>query len=494
MSPMVGVGLTRFRRGTSPGIRFAAVAAAAALVAATPLAAFPPAKAAAGEPRAVTNASDVAATWTSDSSAVIFSRYGADGTWSLWRQRLDRTTPVPVFGGEDAWRPRVSPDGTKVAFTGARHIHVLTLATGREVNVGAATGLAATREASWSPNGSRLTFAGEKNNTWRIYTSNADGSGAVLITAALGSGMPLTDPVWSPDGSTIAFRAWPGVVKLVNPDGSNERLLSSEAVDASWSPDSSQLVITSTVGGMHLRIVNLDGSVVQDWPSAYDDQQPSWSPHGNLIAFTRNINGRNRIWVRSLGPDIPAPTPPPPPSVSIDAGAIFTNSPQVTLHVTAPETARTMTVSNDGGFYPARTFEADNRVPWTLISSGADRLPKTVYVRFDGAAGVYTDDIILDETDPAIASATITAPLTASAPAAERTLTRSVRTRVLRLKASDNRSGVRQLQVNRVRSARGATTLRFDTRLRIRSWRRTFVRVRDGAGNWCPWRRARRAA
>lgn len=496
MPSLVGASLPRLRRGTSPSMWFAAWSTTTALVAATLLVASAPAQATAGDSRAVTapeSSSDVTATWMPDSASIVFSRVGANGTPHLWRQRLNRTTAVPLFDRDRAWRPRISPDGSRVVFTAWEHVKVLNLSTGRVTNVGEVTGLDSTREASWSPNGRRLVFSGSDGGQRRLYTSSADGTGLAQISD-IDDASPH-GPEWSPDGTTISFVTYvqntdTPVVKLVDADGSNKRVLATGAMEASWSPDSSRLVVKTFAGGSQMRILRTDGSLVEAWPALNTDQQLSWSPDGNYVSFTRG----GRIWVRSLGPDIPTPTPAPPPSVSIDAGAVFTNSPQVTLHVTAPESARTMTVSNDGGFSPARTFEADNRVPWTLISSGADRLPKTVYVRFDGTAGVYTDDIILDETDPAIASATVSAPLTASALAADRALTRSIRTRVLRLKASDDRSGVRRLQVNRIRSARSATTYRYDTRLRTRSWRRTFVRVRDGAGNWSPWRRARRAA
>jgi hypothetical protein len=63
--------------------------------------------------------------------------------------------------------------------------------------------------------------------------------------------------------------------------------------------------------------------------------------------------------------------------------------------------------------------------------------------------------------------------------------------RTLRVAASDNRSGVRRLQFNKVRSTVGARTVRFRRSVTIRSGRVVYLRVRDGAGNWSVWRRAR---
>ena len=50
---------------------------------------------------------------------------------------------------------------------------------------------------AWSPDGSKLAFAGDG-----IWTMNADGSGKALLTGATSHGMPFA-PAWSPDGSEI---------------------------------------------------------------------------------------------------------------------------------------------------------------------------------------------------------------------------------------------------------------------------------------------------
>jgi hypothetical protein len=61
----------------------------------------------------------------------------------------------------------------------------------------------------------------------------------------------------------------------------------------------------------------------------------------------------------------------------------------------------------------------------------------------------------------------------------------------LRLRAADNASGLTQADI-RVRAR--VFTVRFRRRLRLAGAPRDVqVRVRDGAGNYSPWRRARAA-
>ena len=101
-------------------------------------------------------------------------------------------------------------------------------------------------------------------------------------------------------------------------------------------------------------------------------------------------------------------------------------------------------LSNDGGFGGAteHPVAGDSHYAWTLASSGAERLPKTVYVRFTGPGvddtKTFTDDIVLDQTPPAVTSAART-----TTSGARTARVKKVRVRV---KARDSLSGVGSLQ------------------------------------------------
>src|SRR4029079_9821871 len=102
------------------------------------------------------------------------------------------------------------------------------------------------------------------------------------------------------------------------------------------------------------------------------------------------------------GSDGPPPTcttaapPPGPVGVSINNGAQYTNDPDVHVAVVWPACVHTLTISNDGGFRAAEVKALARTTDWTLSSSGPERLPKTIYVRFDGSTQTFQDDIILD--------------------------------------------------------------------------------------------------
>jgi hypothetical protein len=167
------------------------------------------------------------------------------------------------------------------------------------------------------------------------------------------------------------------------------------------------------------------------------------------------------------------------------------NDPNVELSLVWPEFAVRALVANDGGFRVAGTFPVAGKVRWKLDSSGPERLPKTVYLRYDGSAQTLQDDIILDQTPPTIATAQLASPAAATkarASAAKRKKTK-LYTYKVKLKAKDATSGVASVQLATVTTKpfavqryKAAVTLRAKTAPR-------YVRVRDRAGNFTKWKK-----
>jgi hypothetical protein len=193
----------------------------------------------------------------------------------------------------------------------------------------------------------------------------------------------------------------------------------------------------------------------------------------------------------ALGSIIPAPPGPPVPDVedlsrlgmSINDGARYTNDPDVTLSVIAPSWVSSLRVANDGGFRAANTFRVRNSIGWRLDESGRERLPKTVYLRFGHDAQTFTDDIILDQTDPLLTSATAARPASTAS---------SKRTFRVRIRANDKTSGLAKLQFA-ARSKRHPSAPRKYARSSRYTGTRAprYVRVRDRAGNYSRWRSIR---
>ena len=136
----------------------------------------------------------------------------------------------------------------------------------------------------------------------QVFSINPDGTGLKQLTHAKGEG--AENPVWSPDGSAIAFDV--GAEKradvfTAHPDGTGVVRLSLGASrfhgDPAYSPDGSQISFDEdsapgqpTVHGIF--VANRDGSGAHRLTTALAgkdayDTESQWSPDGTRVAFTR---------------------------------------------------------------------------------------------------------------------------------------------------------------------------------------------------------------
>ena len=175
--------------------------------------------------------------------------------------------------------------------------------------------------------------------------------------------------------------------------------------------------------------------------------------------------------------------------VSINEGAQYTRDPNIVLTVKPPPTASAFLVSNDGGFFAPATFPAAPTIKWKLDSSGPERLPKTVYLRFQMGPIVsdnYTDDIILDEIPPVVQSASL-----ASAASPRGASAATAKTYTVKVKAKDSNSGVGKVQVTANKRKPGKA-IAYKAKVKVKSGSKPkFVRAQDRAGNVSAWKKLR---
>ena len=164
------------------------------------------------------------------------------------------------------------------------------------------TQLGSDADPAWSPDGSRIAFAAERDGNLEIYTMNANGESPVRLT-----NVPAADyrPAWSPDGARIAFvtaRDGNGEIYVMNADGASPvRLTNNIARDAdpTWSPDGSRIAFSSDRDGSGgIWVMNADGSGLTRLTSnGLGDSQPAWSPDGTRIAFSRKRINNSDIFI-----------------------------------------------------------------------------------------------------------------------------------------------------------------------------------------------------
>ncbi len=172
-----------------------------------------------------------------------------------------------------------------------------------------------------------------------------------------------------------------------------------------------------------------------------------------------------------------------PYSASINNGALFTASPNVTLNLSAPAGTTQMQISNDGGFAGAAWEPYASQKGWTITSIGETPMPRTVYVRFltnGQTTGLYIDDIVLDRThpqgsisidDPSAAPLTLAVDRVASVaytlllPALLQRDIAGMEVATLNLTATDDISGVGTVKIGMQADLADAKTVAFDTAL-----------------------------
>ena len=166
---------------------------------------------------------------------------------------------------------------------------------------------------SWSPDGSKLLFASDRNGVENLYLLEADDPEHPELTRAhLFKVKQLTNSrdadssaTFSPKGDRIAFlRA--GKLWRMNIDGSETRVLVDQprVGDYDWSPDGKWIVYSRTDGSFasELYIVPTDGS---DKPRnitryATYNGDVTWSRTGDKLGFISHRRGTYAVHVMSL--------------------------------------------------------------------------------------------------------------------------------------------------------------------------------------------------
>lgn len=178
-----------------------------------------------------------------------------------------------------------SPDGTRIAYDGgpgAGSVYSIDVTSGEHtLLVRRPSGTGSIQDIDWSPDGSHLAISyGDA-----LYLANADGSDTRLLDRGLAGGQwPVWHPglsvgtVWSPVGTRLAYTKHSGPdhrelqVWTASVDGSAPSLVTSHCCVSDggapvWSPDGSQIAFIAEEGSglplsqlRHYLVVNADGT------------------------------------------------------------------------------------------------------------------------------------------------------------------------------------------------------------------------------------------
>ncbi len=146
---------------------------------------------------------------------------------------------------------------------------------------------------SLAPDGKSVVYVGRVQGVMKLYLQRVGGRNATLLDP--GATADDWQPAFSPDGEQIAFRSERdgGGIFLMGSTGESVRRLTDFGFNPSWSPDGREIVVAN---GTYLSPTELAararGLVAVEVASGRrrivsqaHAMRPSWSPHGQRIAF-----------------------------------------------------------------------------------------------------------------------------------------------------------------------------------------------------------------
>lgn len=165
---------------------------------------------------------------------------------------------------------------------------------------------------NWSPGGGKIAFQSLRNGDWEIYVMNPDGSAPVNLTKD--SETQDVNPVFSPDGSQIAFvKQYNASIEwgwwVMNADGSGKSEIyhySKNAGDtgnpADWLDDTTIIAEYGPAGGRQIYRIGSDGAGMSALTaSSGQNRYPVLSPDKTKILFWSDRDGAGNFW--TMNPD-----------------------------------------------------------------------------------------------------------------------------------------------------------------------------------------------
>jgi TolB protein len=216
--------------------------------------------------------------WTMDYDGFAASSWTRNGSINL--------SPVWDRDGALVWSSYLGGDGAHLwrQTVGQKPSRFLPSAPGMQIS------------AAPSPIDGEIALAVSLDGQTEIFRAYPDGKPVRLTyNPAI-----EVSPSWSPNGWEIAFtsdRTGYPQVYIMDKEGSNLRRVTwvgGYNDQASWSPTGDRIAFARMAGDFQILTISPEGSD-EKWLGP--GEQPKWSPDGRHLVYTRRYNGRSDLWV-----------------------------------------------------------------------------------------------------------------------------------------------------------------------------------------------------
>lgn len=243
-------------------------------------------------------------------SSIYFVRSSGAGHKEIWAMDYDGNNQRQLtHQGSISLSPRISPDGSRLAFSsitkGSWEILMYSMDLNRLVTFPRFGG--GNYSPAWSGDGTRLALASSRGGATEIYVCDSGGKSMKQLTSSKG---PESSPTWNrKTNSQIAFvsgRTGLPQIYTMEADGTNVQRVTDQgyAVSPSWSPNGQFLVFSwirkygpGAPGAQDIYIMDVAS---KQWVQLTHDggrnDFPSWSPDGRHIVFQSSRSGSEQIW------------------------------------------------------------------------------------------------------------------------------------------------------------------------------------------------------
>ena len=265
--------------------------------------------------------------WSPDGSKIAYTSQQPphDNLYEIYVVRADGTFPTRLtisshLAGEVEARPVWSPNGSKLTFQsyrdGKSEIYVMNADGSNQTNV--------THDPNhnydpvWRPDGMGVTFVSardDRDRRYELYFVNTDGTMREIV--GLTSYDSLSSPFWFPVGSTIGYLYVGQSSQVVGPvvctltpghivcegDYFGTLYTAGNVTCPVWSPEGSKLAFVSNAEGKKdIYVANTRSS--SESPKRLTSSlmgegatMPAWSPDGAEIIFTADWTGNAEIYI-----------------------------------------------------------------------------------------------------------------------------------------------------------------------------------------------------
>ncbi|HEY1984158.1 MAG TPA: Tol-Pal system beta propeller repeat protein TolB [Terracidiphilus sp.] len=234
------------------------------------------------------------------------------GTKEIWEMDYDGQNQHQVTHlGSISLSPRISPDGSRLAFASLDHggwsVRMYSVELGRLVSFPGGAAGGSNQSPAWSADGTKIAFSSSRTGDPEIWVADAGGGNLHKLTSFRG---PDVAPTWNPrTNSQIAWvsgRTGEPQIYTMDQDGANVQRMTDGgyAISPSWSSNGQFLTFSwnrkygpGAPGGQDIYVMDIASKRwLQLTHEAGSNDFPSWAPDGRHIVFERAIGGHSQIW------------------------------------------------------------------------------------------------------------------------------------------------------------------------------------------------------